>query len=270
MIKYIFCDLDGTLYNEKIKEKDINSIEIAKKSGILFNIATGRVYAHTLSIIDEINIKGYLICENGSYIYNKERECIFKGVLKDFQIKKIIECYNDLEYIDKNNDVIYFKYNGEILMPVDGAKSGYFKNGFTVDPTIMNRETYNSSVGNIGIASMNYEKLTKLVDDFQKKLGTECDVYISSEYTLNIVPKSISKYDAIKQVCKNDNISLDEIATIGDSPNDISMLKNVRMSFAMSNSIDIVKSSATYETPSVADAIKMIMDYNSDIENKVN
>ena len=41
------------------------------------------------------------------------------------------------------------------------------------------------------------------------------------------------------------------------------MLKNVRYSFAMENSSPAVKSSASFETPSVADAIKMIIDLNA-------
>ena len=64
-------------------------------------------------------------------------------------------------------------------------------------------------------------------------------------------------------VCKREGISLEEVSTIGDSANDISMLKNVRYSFAMENSSPAVKSSASFETPSVADAIKMIIDLNA-------
>ena len=263
MIKYIFCDLDGTLYNDSISERDIRAIEFAESLGIQFNIATGRVYTHAQNIIQNLNFNGYLICENGSYIYDRDNQCIFKGVLSDTQIKRIIEVYSSIDYIDFDKDVIYFKYDGEVIMPNDGSKSGYFKSGYKIDPEIMSKITYDSKVGNIGISSLDGDKLNMLVEDFKKKIGHECEVYISSEYTMNIVPKLISKFDAIKQVCKMNNIILDEVATIGDSPNDISMLGGVKMSFAMSKSVETVKASATYETPSVADAINMIMDYNS-------
>ena len=50
MIKDIFCDLDGTLYRDGISPKDIEAINEARLNGINFNIATGRVYKHSVNI----------------------------------------------------------------------------------------------------------------------------------------------------------------------------------------------------------------------------
>lgn len=263
MIKHIFCDLDGTLYKDsKISDKDLAAINLASISGINFSIATGRVFSHSEIIIDEIDAVKYLICENGSYIFDKDHACIFKGVLSDNQIKRIIDLYNSLDYIDKENDIIYFKYDGEVVIPTCGESVEYFAEGTKVEPSILERETYNSKVGNIGVVTNDAEKMKRIVTDYRTHFGIEFEVYISSESTINIVPRGISKFDAIKAVCKREGISLDEVVTIGDSPNDISMLKNIDMSFAMENARDVVKSVAKYETPTVGDAIKMVVDFN--------
>ena len=265
MIKHIFCDLDGTLYRDGITEKDKEAIRFAQENGIIFHIATGRVHSHTVSIVEEVDVNGYSICENGSFIYNNEGECVYKGTLDDMQIKKIINLYNSLDYIDKSEDIIYFKYNGNIIVPVDGSSVEYFSKGYTVESDILNRETYNSAVGNIGILSKDHDKLEKLVREFKANFGTDFDIYISGPTTMNIVPRGVSKFEGIKIVCKREGASLDEIMTIGDSPNDICMLKNIKMSFAMSDSKDTVKSEAGFETPSVADAVKMAVDFNNEI-----
>lgn len=265
MIKHIFCDLDGTLYRDGITEKDKEAIRLGQENGIMFHIATGRVYSHTVSIIAEANIKGYSICENGSFIYNNEGDCIYKGTLDDTQIKKIINLYNSLDYVEKNDDIIYFKHNGKIAVAVDGSSIDYFSKGYTVENDILERDKYNSAIGNIGILSNNHEKLEKLVADFKVYFGSEFDIYISGPTTMNIVPRGVSKFEGIKIVCKKVGASIDEIMTIGDSPNDISMLKNVKMSFAMSDSKGEVKSEAGFETPSVADAIKMAIDFNNEM-----
>lgn len=186
--------------------------------------------------------------------------------MKDAQIKKLINIYESLDYIDKNKDIIYFKYAGKIVIPVKVLETAYLEKGYTVDEEILEKNTYDDLVGNLGIMSNDKNILEKLVNDYKLKVGQDFDVYISSENTMNIVPKGISKFDAIKHVCRKEGISLDEVVTIGDSPNDISMLKNVKISFAMSNSIDCVKSVAGYETPSVADAVKMIIDLNSELD----
>ncbi|MBC2575771.1 HAD family hydrolase [Peptostreptococcus canis] len=266
MIKHIFSDLDGTLFSDRITEKDLQAIKIAQDNGIQFSIATGRVYSHSVSIIENTDLNGYLICENGSYIFDPQGDCIFKGTMKDAQIKKLINIYESLDYIDKNKDIIYFKYAGKIVIPVKVLETAYLEKGYTVDEEILEKNTYDDLVGNLGIMSNDKNILEKLVNDYKLKVGQDFDVYISSENTMNIVPKGISKFDAIKHVCRKEGISLDEVVTIGDSPNDISMLKNVKISFAMSNSIDCVKSVAGYETPSVADAVKMIIDLNSELD----
>lgn len=266
MIKHIFSDLDGTLFNEIVTEKDAIAIKNAQDLGIRFSVATGRVHSHTLNITNNLDVNGYLICENGSYIYNPNGECIYKAVIADIQIKKVIELYRKLEYINQNDDIIYFKYDGRVIMPVMTFDSQYFKKGCEIDEGILDREHYDDLVGNIGIMSNDFEKLKKIVEDFKSILSSEFDIYISSPTTMNIVPKGVSKFDAIKKVCSIEGINTDEVVTIGDSPNDISMLKNIKMSFAMSNANDEVKSVAGYETPSVADAINMIIDFNDELQ----
>ncbi|MEG2848471.1 MAG: HAD hydrolase family protein, partial [Bacilli bacterium] len=91
------------------------------------------------------------------------------------------------------------------------------------------------------------------------------DIYFSSEHTLNLVPKGVSKHEAIKNVCKIVGVNLEEIATIGDSPNDISMLKTTKYSFAMENSRKEVVDSARYTAKSVSDAILKIKELNKKI-----
>ncbi|WGX74553.1 HAD hydrolase family protein [Paraclostridium bifermentans] len=44
MIKYIFCDLDGTLYHNGISKEDAAAINNIEKQGVTFNIATGRIF----------------------------------------------------------------------------------------------------------------------------------------------------------------------------------------------------------------------------------
>lgn len=265
MIKNIFCDLDGTLYRGGISPSDIEAINEARLNGISFNIATGRVYKHSVNILEDVASGGYLICENGSYIYDPEGSCIHKTSLTDGQIKKIIEVYRSLDYIDMVDDVIYFKYEGQIIMTRDGSSADYFTKGYEVDESFMDKDTYENKVGNVGILSPDKDKLNKLVEKYKEELSTDLEVYISSETTISIVPAHVSKFEAIKFICKKENLCLNEVVTIGDSPNDISMLKNIKMSFAMDDAMDMVKKEATFSTPSVADAIKMVIDYNEEI-----
>lgn len=68
---------------------------------------------------------------------------------------------------------------------------------------------------------------------------------------------------SIEHVIKTLNVSPDEVATIGDSPNDICMLEGFKYSFAMSKAREDVKQSANYVVDSVKSAIDVIMEINS-------
>lgn len=50
-----------------------------------------------------------------------------------------------------------------------------------------------------------------------------------------------NKLDCLKKICKDMNISLNEVAYIGDDINDIEILKNVGYSFCPSDSVIVVK-----------------------------
>ena len=60
MIKHIFCDLDGTLYNKGISKEDIKAIEEIEKEGVIFHIATGRVFKQAYKMVNEnFKLNGY-------------------------------------------------------------------------------------------------------------------------------------------------------------------------------------------------------------------
>ena len=52
MIKHIFCDLDGTLFNNGISKEDIKAIEEIEKEGIKFHVATGRVFKQAYNMVN--------------------------------------------------------------------------------------------------------------------------------------------------------------------------------------------------------------------------
>jgi Cof subfamily protein (haloacid dehalogenase superfamily) len=260
MIKYIFCDLDGTLYHNGISKDDAKAIEDIEKENIIFNIATGRIFPQAVKMTNnDINMNGYYICENGSYIYDSNHNLIFRGTIDDNIVKKVIAEY------DSDSATMYFKYNGKVILLEENNLFKIYTNEYVVDKDFLNKETYNNLVGNIGIVSQDIEELYRLELFYKEEFNEVLDIYFSSEHTLNLVPKGVSKHEAIKKVCKILGANLDEIATIGDSPNDISMLKTTKYSFAMENSRKEVKESANYIASSVSDAIDKIKYINNEI-----
>jgi Cof subfamily protein (haloacid dehalogenase superfamily) len=256
MIKHIFCDLDGTLYNNGISKEDIESIKIIEEKGVKFHIATGRTFNDVHSMINDcIKIDGYYICENGAFIHDKNHKLLFKGTIEDEIVNKVISRF------ESQNAYLYFKHDGIVIL-VDDDNILNKDNKYIVDKDFINRKKYNNLIGNIGVVSEDIEELSRIHLYLESEFGEVLDVYFSADNVINLVKKGVSKRTGIEYVCKILNLDMDEVATIGDSPNDINMLKGFKYSFAMNNARDSVKENANYITKSVSDAIKIIDNIN--------
>ena len=254
MIKHIFCDLDGTLYHNGISKEDVDAIKKIEAMGVRFHIATGRIFTQADKMTKEyVDLNGYYICENGSYIYDNNHNLIFKGTIDDHIVNKVIDSF------DSDKSTIYFKYDGKVVFIDENKFFNKYTSEYIIDKDFGKRGKYDNLIGNIGIVSQDVDELGRL-ELYLKALFEEVlDIYFSSENTLNLVPKGVSKHEAIKIVCDKIGANLDEVATMGDSPNDISMLQASKYSFAMQNSRSEVKECANYEASSVADAINQII-----------
>ena len=91
MKKYLFFDVDGTLYNHDkiIPKSTLEALEIAKNNGHEIAIATGRAPFMIKDILKELNIHTY-VSLNGQYVvYNNE--VIFTDGISNETLTEIIE-----------------------------------------------------------------------------------------------------------------------------------------------------------------------------------
>lgn len=253
MIKHIFCDLDGTLYHDGISEDDIKAIEYIESKGVKFHIATGRALKQASKMIEnKLNLNGYYICQNGAFVYDKNKNIVLKEVIDDCLVRKVMNRFKS------DDSYIYVMYDGNIIISGGLEILDKYDKECTMDLDFFKRDKYDNLVGNIGILSRNIDELKRMEIYYKGEFGDILDVYLSGPNVLSIVPKHISKGNGIKHVCDILDVDLDEVATIGDSPNDIPMLEGFKYSFAMENGKKEVKESSSYIVKSVRDVIKIV------------
>ena len=112
MYKLIAIDLDGTLLNSygQISEKNKLALNNAKEKGIQIVLASGRTTDSVKSIANEIGVQNYIICGNGSLIYDLQKEEIIYD--------KFIEKKKALQIIDicEKNSIYYNIYTENMVI----------------------------------------------------------------------------------------------------------------------------------------------------------
>lgn len=254
--KLICLDMDGTLLNDKKKISDRNkeTIKKAHDKGIKVAISTGRVFASAHYYSELLGIKAPIIASNGAYIREKDRdEVIYESCLEREtceKILKVMEKYNFLKYFNTCNEIIADKPfpKANIYRIMNEELPDYMKVNLKVVEDlheILNQE-YESRIIKFISISEDYEKLNKAKKEVEEIGGLE--VVRSSLNNFEVMNKGCSKGRAVEILAEFYNIKKEEVICIGDSENDLSMIKYAGMGVAMGNADDEIKEIANYIT----------------------
>jgi Cof subfamily protein (haloacid dehalogenase superfamily) len=262
MIKLIVSDLDGTLLQSATKTvtlEDQKAVQDALNNDVQFCLASGRKDIDMKEVSKLLGGTFYRVSQNGAFIFSDQDENIHYHTFQPDIAKMLYEHLSphdvisfvssvDKEYVEKKTDQI-FQIEKGLFSPIEEQPELVNEFGQSIHP---------SKLVVIGDGDTIQSLQIELKDNFDEHI----DSYISDKHVLDIMPKNISKGNALKQLLSELNVSTDEIACIGDSYNDIPMFHLTPYSFAMSKADQAVKDEATYVVDSVHDAIHKVLDIN--------
>lgn len=275
-IKLISLDLDGTLLSSerKMLGKNREVLRWAKKYGCEIIISTGSPYY----LIPQSELGGvdisYAITANGSAIYEyKTEKCIYEDSI---DTKSILPILNFLLTKDMHIDIFIQgkaycpSYTRAIVdkLDVPNARKKYILN---------NRVWLNDPLSFISEHQLSVQKITMnfypdetgiLVDRAEVKEELEKNDLLSVVSggwgNLEITKYGVNKGCALKKICEIKHISPQSTIAIGDSVNDLDIVKTAGIGVAMSNSAPELIEAADYVTETndecgVANAIKLFV-----------
>lgn len=261
MIKLFVSDLDGTLLAKDISvsKEDEAALKLARENGIDIAVATGRMDVEIESIQKRIGDSYHRISQNGAFAFTRDDYFIHKRIFEMDVAKKI---YAEIQsatfyvlvadekgnYIEKWND-FFHSIKPKMLAPIEEQMNLHETIGTDIHPSKF-------------IILGKHESLLEFEERMNKLFGDSIETYISDRECLDIMPKRVSKGDAVKKLMKHLKLSPNEVACIGDSFNDIPMLQLTPHSFAMENALPAVKNHANYIVSSVAEAVHTILQMN--------
>lgn len=196
-MKVIVSDFDGTLFDDNFNN-NIEAVNDFVEKGNMFIIATGRNITSLKNELENIKLKySFLICNDGGAIYDAEGNLL---AYKQINPELVPQIYNYLDHQRKAVTEVFIDMGGEYSIDTNDKC-------ITLIAKIKDRS-----------------KAEKILATLQANMP-EINGYLSKNW-VNIINSEVSKANAIDFLTKKYQIKEDEIYTIGDDINDISMLKH--------------------------------------------
>ena len=252
MIKLVALDIDGTLTdNEKqIPAANRDSLIAAQKRGVKVVLASGRPTFGIRHLAEELELEnygGFILAYNGGYIIDcKNKTAISKQYLSSEILGELFDAACEL-------DVAIITYDDEqdtILSAVDGNKwvehEAWLNNKMKL--RVVPPAKFVASVPSQLPKCLMVGEPERMaeVEPIVRARFPQLDVYRSSPFFLEVVPKGIDKAKSLEVLGNHIGITADEMAAFGDGYNDISMVKYAGLGVAMANGCDEIKQVANF------------------------
>ena len=263
--KYIFIDIDGTLFDHSQNTIPISSLLALKKvhkQGHKIYLSTGRANTEIDYEYSSLPISGMILSCGAQVIVNN----------KIIYLAKYPQ--NDLKYL------MHFMLENNIGFALDGYQKSFFSDeAFRIFSSfILNNKNENSELSRaimaqkkmyhlnqlqepdfnqilkISLFSYNYEQCKRLMEILPNSLTG----FIYKNKHLNIVNgeismKGITKATGMDKILLHEKAYLKDTIAIGDSLNDIEMLEHAHIGICMGNGVEDCKKIADFITKDIGD-----------------
>ncbi|MGL4424936.1 MAG: Cof-type HAD-IIB family hydrolase [Cetobacterium sp.] len=249
--KMIVTDLDDTLLNSqgKISIKDKEAIIKAQEAGVKFVLASGRPTYAMKDLAEELNLAKYgsfILSYNGSIITDCKTN---KNILEESLTKEEIHTLYDFSKT-KNVDIITYlddtiiseSYSSYIDVEVDLTKMPFekvenFKNTINKD-----------CVKCILLEDPDY--LLKVEQNLKDEFGKDFSIAISKPFFLEVTKLGVDKGSSLLKLVELVGVKIEEVIVVGDSYNDLPMLKVAGLAACVENAKPEIKEICKFITTS--------------------
>ncbi|MGI8737339.1 MAG: hypothetical protein DLM53_07270 [Candidatus Eremiobacter antarcticus] len=246
--RLVAIDLDGTLIDESlvIDEADAAAVRGARNAGCVVCLASGRLYAASRPFAQALSLTGPIIVLQGSAVYDiaSGARLLCTVLAQDVALA----AYDDLKargfhlqlyfgdrlYLDEINEAARFYLDLSRVDPIMVPDlRPLLVDQLPEDPGPMKVLAIGEPVA-----------VSAAIPELADLLGSSASVFKSLPVYLEVTNPDANKGFALAWVAKMLSIPLAETAAIGDSDNDVPMLRVAGRSFAVGNATAAAKQAA--------------------------
>jgi Cof subfamily protein (haloacid dehalogenase superfamily) len=248
-VKLVIADVDGTLvtHDKVLTKRAAESVFKLRDAGIQFAVTSGRPPHGMAMLIEPLKLDEPLAAFNGGVIVQPDLKTVLRqNFLSPNAVKQAVQLILD----HKLDAWIYT----DLVWYVRDVKAPHVdREQWTVKfaPAITNDlESLTDRVAKVVGVSDDLDAVQRCEKDVQQACGATVSAARSQPYYLDVTHPKANKGEVVLAMSDLLKIPVEEIATIGDMPNDVLMFVKSGVSIAMGNASLEVQKSATYVSSS--------------------
>ena len=236
MIKLVVCDLDGTLLpygEEKINKTTLDKITALVDNGVYFAVSSGRVYSELREFLSEFVDKIYFISSDGALADYNGRIIFHKPFSNEALNFAISSCNNSsLRFLGRDK-VWAFNPSAEYSNDISIRKP------FEIKDSVYKIVSYGNPIPNFS--------------------GVYSRIHYSDGVLSEYVPPFANKGVTLGALQRHLGVSMYETVAVGDSINDIPMMKNAKYKVAIGDKRTRLHSECNIFSDSVDEILEKVL-----------
>jgi Cof subfamily protein (haloacid dehalogenase superfamily) len=250
-ISLVLADVDGTLVTEEkvLTRRAREAVKRLYDAGIRFAITSGRPPRGMGMLFDPLDLDTPIAGFNGGLFVKRDLTILAQKTVPADVVRQAIE-------LIRNHGLDAWIYCGNDWLITKRDAPHVAREAWTVkfEPTVVaDFGNQLDQVAKIVGVSDDHERVRRCQADAQAMFGQRATANRSQPYYLDITNKDANKGAVVEYLATHMSIPTDEIATVGDQPNDVLMFERSGFSIAMGNASDEVKAQAKAVTDSYND-----------------
>ena len=218
-IRLFLADVDGTLVTQEkaLTDRAVAAVAKLRQAGILFAITSGRPPRGMSMLIEPLQLTTPIAAFNGGVFARPDMSVIEQQVIPDDVTPTVIELLG-------SHQLDVWVYQGADWFVRDAKAPHVAREAWTVkfEPTVIGSfASVSDRVAKVVGVSDDYDAVQKGVDAVRERLGDHVSAARSQPYYADVTNPNANKGAVAKYLSRTYQIPPEQIATIGDQPNDV-------------------------------------------------
>ncbi|WP_211331427.1 Cof-type HAD-IIB family hydrolase [Flaviflexus salsibiostraticola] len=246
-VRLVVCDMDGTLLDDKgaVPETFWSLVDEMDRRGIVFAPASGRQYATLARMFEAHDSVRTFIADNGTKVIQDGEAVSLTPIERDTAVRVI--------------DDVRRATHRDLGLVVGGAERAYVER--KDDRFVNEAARYNIDLEIVDdlkdvddhflkMATFDFDGVEGIVDDVFPGDWDGAQVVVSATHWIDVMSNRANKGTAVVDLQKHLDVTPAQTVVFGDFLNDLEMIQQAELSFAMENAHQGILDAARYIAPS--------------------